>query len=240
MIQQKHPVLVLMRHGQSEWNKKNLFTGWVDVPLSMEGIQEALEGGKKIAKIPFDVIFISTLVRSSQTAFLAMSEHHAGKTPVIIHPKDTKQGKWSQIYSEKTYEEIIPVYQAMELNERMYGRLQGMNKDETRQEFGEEQVKLWRRSYNVSPPDGESLSMTAERALPYFDNEIVPYLQKGQNVFVSAHGNSLRAIVMELDGLTEEEVLSLEIPTGEPLCYYFDQGSWHKKDIKELQKDYDR
>ncbi|GAB4187455.1 MAG: 2,3-bisphosphoglycerate-dependent phosphoglycerate mutase [Simkaniaceae bacterium] len=237
-MDQNLPVLVMMRHGQSEWNKKNLFTGWVDVPLSLEGIDEAVKGGKKISAIPFDVIFVSTLVRAQLTAFIAMSQHREGKTPVMQHEGEEKQAAWSQIYSEKAQKDIIPVYRAMELNERMYGRLQGKNKDETRAEFGAEQVKLWRRSFDVSPPDGESLAMTKERALPYFENTIVPYLADGKNVFVSAHGNSLRAIVMVLDNLSKEEVLRLEIPTGEPLCYLYDNGKWRKKNIEEVQAGY--
>lgn len=216
--------LVMMRHGQSEWNKQNLFTGWVDIPLSKEGVQEALEGGKKIAHIPFDVIFVSSLIRAIDTAMLVMSVHSGKKVPYILHPHQGKLESWAKIYSQETEKNCIPVISAWELNERMYGRLQGMNKKEMREKFGEEQVKIWRRSYDVAPPDGESLAMTAARAIPYFQQKIVPYLEQGKTVFVSAHGNSLRAIVMFLDGLSKEQVVSLEIPTGEPLIYEFKDG----------------
>ena len=222
----KSPVLVLMRHGQSEWNKRNLFTGWVDVPLSQEGIEEALQAGEEIAHISFDIIFISALVRAKMTAFLAMSKNHEGKTPVILH--DGKRGEWAKVYSDKAWEKCIPVKSAWELNERMYGALQGLDKDETRAKYGKEQVHIWRRSYDVPPPEGESLEMTAERAIPYFKKEVVPALKEGKNVLISAHGNSLRSIIMELDGLSKEEVVALEIPTGKPITYRYENGTFVK------------
>jgi 2,3-bisphosphoglycerate-dependent phosphoglycerate mutase len=215
-----------MRHGQSEWNKLNLFTGWVDIPLSMQGIQEALEGGKKIAHLPIDVIFVSSLIRSTMTAMLAMASHSSGKVPCISHPHGGKLEEWGKVYAQDAEALCIPVIEAWELNERMYGKLQGMNKQEMREQFGEEQVKIWRRSYDAAPPEGESLAMTAERTLPYFKEKIIPLLQEGKNVFVSAHGNSLRAIKMFLDGLTKEEVVHLEIATGEPMIYDFADGAW--------------
>ncbi len=220
--------LILMRHGQSEWNKLNLFTGWVDIPLSMQGIQEALEGGKKIAEIPIDVIFVSSLIRSVMTAMLAMALHTSKKVPCIQHPQGGKLENWGQIYSQAAKDQCIPVIEAWELNERMCGKLQGMNKQEIREQFGEEQFKTWRRSYEGRPPEGESLEMTAERAVPYFKQTILPLLQLGKNVFISAHGNSLRAIKMFLDDLSHEEVVHLEIATGEPLIYEFFDGTWEK------------
>ncbi len=225
----KRAKLILMRHGQSEWNKLNLFTGWVDVPLSMQGIQEALEGGKKIAHLPIDVIFVSSLIRSTMTAMLAMVSHLSGKVPCISHPQGGKLEEWGRVYSQAAKDQCIPVIEAWELNERMYGQLQGMNKQEMREKFGEEQIKIWRRSFDSAPPEGESLAMTAERTLPYFKNKIIPLLQEGKNVFVSAHGNSLRAIKMDLDGLTKEEVVHLEIATGEPMIYDFFDGKWEKQ-----------
>ena len=209
--------LILMRHGQSEWNKKNLFTGWVDIPLSMEGIQEALRAGQKIADIPVDIIFISSLVRAQTTAMLAMSEHKGGKVPVIMHEGEGKLEEWAKIYNPAAAETVIPVYKSWQLNERMYGRLQGLNKQETIDKYGADQVKIWRRSYDVAPPEGESLAMTAARAVPYFKEKVLPFLKAGKNVLISAHGNSLRAIVMHLMNLTKEEVLELELATGEPL-----------------------
>jgi 2,3-bisphosphoglycerate-dependent phosphoglycerate mutase len=211
--------LILMRHGQSQWNALNLFTGWVDVSLSALGIEEALEGGRQIANIPIDIIYTSSLVRAQLTAFLAMSQHSSGKVPVMIHPKDSKLQAWGHIYNEKAKESTVPVIAAWELNERMYGELQGLNKQETIDKYGAHQVKLWRRSYDIAPPGGESLEMTAARSIPYYLNEIVPKLKEGKNVFVSAHGNSLRGIVMHIDGLSKEEVLELEIPTGIPIVY---------------------
>lgn len=219
--------LILMRHGQSQWNKLNLFTGWVDVPLSSEGIEEAIKGGEKIKDIPIDVIFTSTLVRAHMTLFLAMLNHSSKKTPVFQH-KEGNLHKWATIYNKKTEKETIPVYYSWHLNERMYGELQGLNKIETAKKFGEEQVKIWRRSFDVAPPNGESLKMTAERTLPYFKKEIIPFLEEGKNVFISAHGNSLRSIVMHLDNLSGDEVIKLEIPTGEPLIYTYDKGQWTK------------
>ncbi|MCI5052069.1 MAG: 2,3-bisphosphoglycerate-dependent phosphoglycerate mutase [Simkaniaceae bacterium] len=225
-------VLVLLRHGQSVWNLKNVFTGWVDVPLSNQGIREAIEAGRAFDSIPFDVCFTSTLVRAQMTLMLAMSQHRDGKTPVVVHPEE----KRSKVYSDKV--NILPVHYSSDLNERMYGELQGKNKDEMREQFGPEQVKIWRRSFDVAPPEGESLKMTSERTLPYFDQTIVPCLKRGQNVIVSAHGNSLRSIVMELDGLSPEEVVNLEIPTGVPICYLFQGGKWIKSSVEELQARY--
>ncbi len=213
-----------MRHGQSAWNAKNLFTGWVDIPLSEKGVQEAIDGGKKISSIPIDLIYTSTLVRAHMTLALAMLKHESGKIPVFQHRGQEKLDSWSQIHSEHTKTTVLPVVMAWELNERMYGELQGKDKQEMAKEFSPEQVQIWRRSFDTPPPEGESLSMTAERTLPYFKKEIVAALEKGQNVFVCAHGNSLRSIIMYLDSLSSEEVLKLELPTGESVIYEFENG----------------
>ncbi|MCB1109081.1 MAG: 2,3-bisphosphoglycerate-dependent phosphoglycerate mutase [Chlamydiia bacterium] len=215
--------LVLLRHGQSVWNAKNLFTGWVDIPLSPKGIDEALKAGQKIRDIPFDVIFVSSLTRSQLTAMLAMSVHSEAKVPCVMHPHEGKQESWGKSYGTQ---ELIPTYVAWELNERMYGQLQGMNKDDARAKYGKEQVHIWRRSYATSPPGGESLKDTAARTLPYFQSTIVPHLDQGKNVLISAHGNSLRAIIMQLDNLSEEDVVKLEIPTGLPLFYTYKDGQF--------------
>lgn len=220
--------LILMRHGQSLWNKLNIFTGWVDVPLSQEGIEEAIKGGEKIKDIHIDVIFTSALIRAHMTLFLAMLNHSTKKTPVFHH-KEGNMHKWAMIYDKKTEEETIPVYYSWHLNERMYGELQGLNKIELAKKFGAEQVQIWRRSFDVAPPSGESLKMTAERTLPYFKKDIIPFLERGKNVFVSAHGNSLRSIVMHLDNLSGDEVAKLEIPTGDPLIYSYEKGKWIKE-----------
>ncbi len=211
--------LILLRHGQSIWNKKNLFTGWVDIPMSEEGHRECFEAGKKIADIPIDLIFTSTLIRAQMTVPLALLHHRSGKIPVFLHPGEGKLEEWGHVYSEEAKEQLIPVYTAWELNERMYGRLQGLNKAETAEQFSAEQVQLWRRSYDTRPPEGESLAMTAARTIPYFQREIAPHLDQGKTVLIAAHGNSLRAIVMHLKRLSPEEVINLEIATGDPLVY---------------------
>ncbi len=222
--------LILMRHGQSLWNKHNLFTGWVDVPLSQKGIDEAIDGGKQIADIPVDVIVTTTLIRAQMTAMLAMSQHHAEKVPFFVH-EEGKLGEWSKHHGDHSHN--IPVYITSELNERMYGDLQGLNKAETAEKYGDEQVKIWRRSYDVPPPNGESLEMTANRSIPCFQEKIIPLLEEGKNVFVSAHGNSLRSIVMYLNKLTREEVLQLEIPTGQPILYDYEGGTFQEETLAQ-------
>jgi len=217
--------LIMMRHGESEWNRNNIFTGWVDIPLSPKGIEESFVGGERIKDIPVDIIFMSSLMRSQMTAMLAMSRHNSGKIPVIQHPRGTLLGHWSKINSAATEEQVIPSLIAWELNERMYGDLQGLNKQHLIDQYGAEQVKFWRRSYDIAPPGGESLAMTATRTIPYFQNHIVPHLESGRNVFVSAHGNSLRSIVMVLENLNPQQIVNLELATGEPLIYNFDSSS---------------
>lgn len=224
--------LVLLRHGQSVWNQQNIFTGWVDIPLSQKGVDEALTAGKKIDHIPFDTIYTSTLVRAQMTLFLAMTQSKLEKVPCLIHDKDPKHLEMARVHDPKVEKTLIPVYARSELNERMYGELQGLHKHETLKKFGEEQYLLWRRSYHINPPKGESLEMTAKRALPFFQNVIMNDLKNKKNILISAHGNSLRAIVMFLDRLSEQEVIKLEIPTGEPLCYEFkSDGSWVKEPV---------
>lgn len=220
--------LILIRHAQSEWNKRGLFTGWVDIPLSEEGLNEALAAAKLVRDIPVDVIITTTLIRAQMTAMIVMLNHHSGKVPVILHTGEGKQESWEKIFNEHAKEQTIPVIRTSELNERMYGELQGLNKAATIAEFGADQVQLWRRSYDTAPPGGESLEMTAERSIPYFKETILPMLQKNQNVLISAHGNSLRSIVMFLDNLTVDQVLHLEIPTGVPIIYQYNEGKFIK------------
>jgi 2,3-bisphosphoglycerate-dependent phosphoglycerate mutase len=222
-------LLVLLRHGESVWNKENVFTGWVDVPLSSEGIKEALKAGQKIAAIDFTAVYTSTLVRAMETVMLALSKSHSKKTPVVIHHEGGKQQHWSKIHDHEMQKKIIPVYQDWRLNERYYGELQGENKAQTAKTYGKKQVKLWRRSYDVKPPHGECLKDTAERTIPFFKKTIIPLLKKNQNILISAHGNSLRSIVMHLDNLSEEEVLNLEIPTGVPLTYKYAKDNFTKQ-----------
>ncbi|WP_324736632.1 2,3-bisphosphoglycerate-dependent phosphoglycerate mutase [Thermococcus sp. SY098] len=211
-------LLVLVRHGESLWNKLNIFTGWVDIPLSENGIQEALKAGDLLKDYKFDVIFTSELVRAIQTAMLIMSRNKHGVAK--IEHENGMMKEWGTVYGEHG-RNYIPVYKAWQLNERYYGKLQGWNKDYARKVYGDEQVLLWRRSYDIAPPGGESLKDTAKRTIPYLKERIIPELEKGKNVLVSAHGNSLRSVVMHIENLTKEEVLRLNIPTGIPLIYEY-------------------
>ena len=206
-------VLIVLRHGASMWNEKNLFTGWVDIPLSARGVEESIKAGHAISHLQIDIVFTSALIRAQMTAMLAMLSSSC--VPCIVHDAKIRDG-------------VIPVRTAWQLNERMYGELQGMNKDEMRKKFGEEQVHLWRRSFDEIPPGGESLKMTCERTHPYFQQEIAPLLDQGKTVFISAHGNSLRSIVMDLEKLSHEDVLSLEIPTGIPWIYQWQENQWRR------------
>ena len=187
-------VLVLVRHGESEWNKLNLFTGWRDVDLSEKGVAEAQRAGAllKAEGFRFDVAFTSALKRAQRTLGIILEE--IGQTGLLTH-KDQA------------------------LNERDYGDLVGLNKDDARKRWGDEQVHIWRRSYDVPPPGGESLKDTAARVLPYVESRILPEVRAGKNVIVAAHGNSLRALVMKLDRLSQEEVLALNLATGAPIVY---------------------
>jgi 2,3-bisphosphoglycerate-dependent phosphoglycerate mutase len=226
--------LILMRHGQSMWNAANLFTGWVDVPLTQVGIDEALAGGQKLADVQIDEVHTSTLIRAQMTAMLALSQHNSGKTPVfqysdsgeMMSGDERKMVEWSQMNAGSDASNILPVYVSWKLNERMYGDLQGMNKQATREKFGDEQVKIWRRSYDTPPPNGESLELTAARTIPYLQSTLLPAFDEGKNLLIAAHGNSLRSIIMHLEGLNKEEVLALEVPTGVPMIYELQDEKW--------------
>lgn len=187
--------LILLRHGQSTWNLENKFTGWIDVPLTEQGEKEARRAGEHLKGVKIDKAYTSVLARAIETLRIALDA--AGQPDVPTE-----------------YDKAI--------NERMYGDLQGLDKAETARKYGDEQVKLWRRSYDIAPPNGESLKDTAARALPYFREKILPDVKSGKTVLVSAHGNSLRAFVMELDNLTREQVLELNIPNGVPIVYILD------------------
>ncbi len=223
--------LVLLRHGESAWNKLNVFTGWVDVPLTPKGIEEATHAGKKLADFKFDIIFTSTLVRAMETTMISMAYNKNSRLPVVIHNEPGEESEWARIYDEEMEKSIIPVIRDWHLNERYYGELQGKNKASTAEQYGDEQVHLWRRSYDVPPPNGECLKDTAERTIPFFRENIVPRLKLNKNVFVAAHGNSLRSIVMYLDHLSEQQVLNLEIPTGQPILYHYDRDNFIKKEF---------
>ena len=187
-------LLVLVRHGQSEWNLKNLFTGWRDVDLTEQGIAEARTAGRKLKAqgIRFDIAFTSALKRAQRTLDLLLEEMRQTNISVIKNQA---------------------------LNERDYGDLAGLNKDDARKKWGAEQVHVWRRSYDVAPPGGESLKDTAARVLPYYVQEILPHVLRGERVLVSAHGNSLRALVMVLDRLSPDEIVKRELHTGIPMIY---------------------
>ncbi|XP_050127366.1 2,3-bisphosphoglycerate-dependent phosphoglycerate mutase 1-like isoform X6 [Malus sylvestris] len=221
--------LIFIRHGESLWNEKNLFTGCVDVPLTKKGVDEAIEAGKRISNIPVDMIYTSSLIRAQMTAMLAMTQHHRKKVPIVVHNESIQAKTWSQIYSGDTKKQSIPVITAWQLNERMYGELQGLNKLETAERYGKEQVHEWRRSFDIPPPSGESLEMCSQRAVAYFKEQIEPQLQSGKNVLVAAHGNSLRSIIMYLERLTSQEVISLELSTGVPLLYIFKEGEFMRR-----------
>lgn len=191
--------LVLVRHGQSEWNKKNLFTGWKDPELTEQGIEEAIQAGNQLkqSNIKFDVMFTSDLFRAQETGRLIL---------------------------EQMNQTDIATIKDQSLNERNYGELAGLNKDDARKKWGEEQVHIWRRSFDVPPPGGESLKNTAERVLPYFESKILPEVIKGKNILIAAHGNSLRALVMKLEDISPDEIVKLEIATGDPLTYEISEG----------------
>ena len=197
--------LVLVRHGQSEWNAKNLFTGWKDPKLTDLGIQEAIKAGDLLEtrNLKFDLMFTSDLFRAQETGRLIL---------------------------EQMNQTDIQVIEDQSLNERNYGDLAGLNKDEAREKWGEEQVHIWRRSFDVPPPGGESLKNTAERVLPYFEIKIMPKVKEGLNILIAAHGNSLRALVMELEKISSEEIVKLEIATGDPLTYEYSNGDFVRID----------
>ncbi|GAA0149569.1 mutase [Lithospermum erythrorhizon] len=225
----KEAALILIRHGESLWNEKNLFTGCVDVPLTQKGVDEAIEAGKRISNIPVDTIYTSALIRAQMTAMLAMTQHRRKKVPVVMHEESDQAREWSQIFSEETNKQCIPVITAWQLNERMYGELQGLNKQETADRYGKDKVHEWRRSYDIPPPNGESLEMCAERAVAYFKEHIEPQLLSGKNIMIAAHGNSLRSIIMYLDKLTSQEVISLELSTGIPMLYIHKEGRFIRR-----------
>ena len=188
--------LILVRHGQSEWNAKNLFTGWKDPGLTDQGVSEAKNAGKLISEqnIEFDIMYTSMLSRAQKTGDIILG---------ILNHKE------------------IPIIKNEALNERHYGSLAGLNKDDARKKWGEEQVHIWRRSFDIPPPDGESLKDTADRVLPYFEAEIMPKVISGSSILIAAHGNSLRALIMKLDSISPEDIVKLEIPTGAPIQYEF-------------------
>lgn len=231
--------LILIRHGQSTWNSANKFTGWVDVPLSHLGLEEAQQAAQRLKGYPIDVCFTSLLIRAIQTGMICLVESDAvlkqGKSPVIHHNADDPCWHgWDR--HEGNPAEEIPVFTCQALDERFYGNLQGLNKAETAEKYGAEQVRLWRRSYATRPPGGESLEDTVARTVPFFKERILTHLMHGENVLVAAHGNSLRAIIMDLDQMSETEIPLLELATGIPIVYEIDSsGQVVSKEILDNQ-----
>jgi len=216
--------LILTRHGQSLWNAENKFTGWVDVPLSEMGRAEATIASCKLRDYRVRVCFTSMLFRAIETAIIILTEVDDicdGRIPIIKHDIDDEDWHgWDQYSGDP--EKELPVYPTAILDERYYGDLQGLNKAETAEKFGQEQVQLWRRSYNVAPPGGESLADTVKRTVPFFKDRILKHLMEGDNVLVAAHGNSLRSIIKQIENLSEEEIVKVELGTAVPIVYDVD------------------
>ena len=207
--------LILIRHGKSVWNAANRFTGWIDVPLAEDGWREAERAGHQLAEVGFDVAYTSHLQRAICTLEVVLRENRSGRQPIFIPAEGTVPRERYRLQDDE-----YPVYlHVTALAERHYGDLQGLNKDDVRRRHGEEQFRNWRRGYDTPPPNGESLKDTCERVLPYCAGEIVPHLERGETVLVSAHGNSLRALTKELESISDEEITGLEIPTGVPITY---------------------
>jgi len=219
--------LVIVRHGQSIWNLQNRFTGWVDVSLSKKGLVEARRAAIKLKNFKFDVAFTSNLLRAQETLFEILNRNLYCNQYIRIHGNESK---WYSHYKHTKSDDLdLVVFSNEALNERFYGDLQGLNKDGTRKKFGEKLVQLWRRSYSVRPPGGNALEQTSERTIPYFKKYIQKRLKKGENVIISAHGNSLRAIVKYIEKLDKKEIMKLEIGTGVPIVYSFDKDMNVKK-----------
>lgn len=221
--------LVLVRHGQSRWNLVQKFTGWVDVSLSEQGIKESLQVAEGLKNLDIDVAFTSQLERAQQTLAFILAKQK--KTGIFLH-KEKKQFDWSN-HPKQFEEDEIPIHSSNSLNERYYGDLQGKSKEKMRKKYGEEKVFLWRRSYDVRPPNGESLKDVYERTIPFFKKNIFPELKKGKNVIISAHGNSLRSIIKYLDNISDEDIPNLELHTGKFITYKF-----NKKKLTKLKHEH--
>lgn len=222
-INKKNNYLILLRHGESTWNRTNRFTGWADISLTSVGVQESLICAEKLEGLQFNVAFTSNLIRAKQALFLVFSEQNL--TGVLQHQKNDY--KKYQTFQKSGNE--IPVYAAEELNERYYGDLQGMDKNEAGKKYGKNLVLNWRRSWDGIPPKGESLKDTYQRVVPYFKKLILPELKNKKNVLVSAHGNSLRTIIKYIDHISDKDIPSLEFLTGTFIIYKYDEGKLVKE-----------
>jgi 2,3-bisphosphoglycerate-dependent phosphoglycerate mutase len=214
--------LVIVRHGESIWNLENRFTGWVDVPLSQKGKDEAKRAGEVLKGYHFDKIFVSHMTRALDTMHIMLSAMNDKRTPIIYHFDDAQT--LEREHSSQDSHSELKIIQTKALAERYYGNLQGLNKDECRKKYGDEQVHIWRRSYATQPPGGESLKDTLHRVMPFYDKQIVPELEKGRKILIVAHGNSLRAIVKHLENISDEEIPNYELATGVPIVYDLDEN----------------
>ncbi len=214
--------LILLRHGESTWNRQNRFTGWVDVSLSPDGMAQAARAGELLQDVRLDVVYTSTLLRAQDTTYEVLKRNRHCPHYLRVHEADRP---WYAHFTPQPEDcDELLVHVSESLNERYYGDLQGLNKEDAAKRFGAEQVHSWRRSYDIAPPGGESLKATAERVLPYYREHIVPRLLAGQCVLVSAHGNSLRALAMDIEALSPEQIAAYELATGAPHVYRLDAG----------------
>jgi 2,3-bisphosphoglycerate-dependent phosphoglycerate mutase len=214
--------LVIVRHGESVWNMENRFTGWMDVDLSAKGIEEAKRAGELLSNYRFDKIYISHLIRSIHTMQLILDKTTDERTPVIYHEDDDEEKTREHHTGDSASE--LPIFMSKKIAERYYGNLQGLNKDDARAKWGSEQVQIWRRSFDIPPPAGESLKDTLSRVMPYWDSTIKNDLLSGKNILIVAHGNSLRAIIKYLEKISDADIPNHEIPTGIPIEYNLDDG----------------
>ena len=221
--------LILVRHGESRYNTVNKFTGWIDVPLTEQGIQEAIEAADKLKNITIDIAFTSKLSRAWESLLIILSNQD--ETGIFLHEDETTAYKFAT-YKNSFEEHEIPIYTSDALNERYYGDLQGMDKDAARKKYGEEQVLAWRRGYSDRPPAGESLEDVNDRIIPYFQEVIMPTVVDGQDVIVAAHGNSLRAIIKYMHNISDEDISQLDLKTGEVYIYEFEDDHFEMKDGK--------
>ena len=218
--------LILVRHGEPGLKPEDRLAGWVDVPLSRKGIEEALECAVELENIKLDLAFASNLVRTQETLFIILSGQK--KTGVLVHERAGDEGDSGKIewysYPEKLGKELIPVYITASLNERYYGKLQGRKKQKMEEKYGAEKLSCWRWNFEPGPPEGESLKAVYERAVPYFEQKILPAVKEGKNVIICAHQSSLRALVKYIEGISDEDIREVRFSTGELAIYYFSEG----------------
>lgn len=214
-------ILVLVRHGESRWNLCNRFTGWIDVPLSEKGIKEAEECAVHCKKYEYSAAFTSNLTRAQETLLIILSQQN--KTGVFQHDHDPKYSNWLR-GSNRCSGDDIPVFPSAALNERYYGSLQGMDKDAAEKKYGKEKILAWRRGYSDRPPRGESLEEAHARMHPFLVKKILPKVRKGENVIVTAHGNTLRAAIKHLEEISDDQITHIDLPQAKPLVYEFNRG----------------